>query len=150
MQKAGGLDQAEAFLRGILEQRVYEIVKRAAETGQAGILGFGKVTGFDQRVAVAQFRRHLFEQHALADAIGRDRDVAGAEGLDHFLEHLGGDGDKGHALGRDATAHAQFLGVVLGDILGRCRHRLAAHPVFMQHVERVALAVHVDPGDGAP
>ena len=60
VQQAGGLDQPQPVGAGIAEQRVHKIVEHFAKAGQAGVLGFGKSAGLDQRVAGAQVVGHLF------------------------------------------------------------------------------------------
>ena len=69
VQQAGGLDEPGVGGVARLEERQDEVIKPPPEAGHPGVLGLGEAAGFHQRVAVAQALRHLFVEHAFADAV---------------------------------------------------------------------------------
>ena len=111
MQQAGGFDQAPFGFAEVTKQRLDKPIETFAKPGKARIFRLGKIARLDQRIAVAQFFRHLRKQQSFAQSVTRDGDVFWGECDQQAAQYFARNWQKRHPIGRYMAKAAQLFGI---------------------------------------
>ena len=103
-----------------------------------------------ERIEHAHRLGHLAIEQALAQAVGGDGDARGLDAADELGQDLAGERDQRQPRGRGAGQRREARLVLPADPPQRVEELRNRRGVAVQHLERIAHPLHVEPGDRPP